>query len=202
MFKNLFHRKRRPFSNLELILAAVAVGSLFMSLYFGWQIRHLSIVVGQQRAVADTANVLDDSSTPSPKPLGSGFDYARIPQWGIRFQYSGDLAGVYFQAQTNMATDTVGLSSTQMLAKDGACDAANSALGTLTKYAPDSVVYGRPIQNHEDAISVGHYYYLYSKPTVSCSLNTDAQSTQTDQANAISADIKASLEFDSQPLEY
>jgi hypothetical protein len=58
------------------------------------------------------------------------------------------------------------------------------------------------VENNQDAMKVGHYYYLYSTPTVSCSQNPDAQVTQSSQAAILNADLRATLELDSEPLQY
>jgi hypothetical protein len=198
MRMKFFWQKKRSFSNLEIILAAIAVGSTLMALYFGWQIKHLNAVSGKTgTSLADTVG-----ASPTPKPVSSGNDYASIPRWGVRFQYGDNLAGIDVAVISNSGNDTVGLTSTQMLAKDGGCDAASGALGTLTRYAPGSLAYGSPVENNEDAMKIGHYYYVYSTPTVSCSQNPDAQVAQSSQSAVLSADLRATLELDSEPLQY
>jgi len=197
MRMKFFWQKSRSFSILEIILGAIAVGSTLMALYFGWQIKHIALTNKTGVSLTDTAG-----ASPTPKPVSSGSDYASIPKWGVRFQYGDNLAGIDTVAISNSGNDAVGLTSTKMLAKDGGCDAASGALGTLTRYAPGSLAYGSPVENNEDAMKIGHYYYVYSSPTVSCSQNPDAQVAQSSQAAILSADLRATLELDAEPLQY
>ena len=191
-------RNKRSFSYLEVVLAGLVVGSTLMTLYFGWRLSH--------RPAGDTlgsySTMSDEAATPTPKPFPAGSNYVHLKKWGGRFQYDDKLSGVDTVALSGSATDTLGLTSTAMLAKDGACDAAGSALGTLTRYATGSIVYGRPIEQQPDAIMVGHYYYLYSGPTVSCSWDADAQAAESAQSSLMSATIRSSLEFETEPLQY